>query len=334
MATFALIGAAHIHTPGFVKTMAQRDDVTVKYVWDHDADRAAKNVALLPGSTAADLDTILNDSTVEAVVVCSETIRHEELVPAICKKKKHLFVEKPLGIGYADSKKMLTAIEKAGVTFHTGFNRRRDPAHQFIKEQIKLGHFGKITHAAHSNCHSGTIGRWFDTDWRWMADPERAGVGAFGDLGGHSLDVLINWLGEVETCTADLSIVLGNYGSCDETGHGMLKFTSGATANLFAGWASYANPVEFEVSGTEGHAWKIAGQLFFNSKHVEGADGKQPWTELPAPLPDPLSVFLDAINGLDHPPLITAREAAYCGVVMEAMYQGAENHKWIAPKAL
>ncbi|MFA7237764.1 MAG: Gfo/Idh/MocA family oxidoreductase, partial [Phycisphaeraceae bacterium] len=120
MATLALIGAAHIHTPNFVKKMAERADVTVKYVWDHDAARAAKNASQLPGASVMDLDTILADKSVSAAVVCSETIRHEELVPAICKKKKHLFVEKPLGIGSADSKKMLKAIEKARVLFQTG----------------------------------------------------------------------------------------------------------------------------------------------------------------------------------------------------------------------
>ena len=119
MATLALIGAAHIHTPGFVKKMAERSDITVKYVWDHDADRAAKNAAQLSGSTVVDLDTILADKSVTAAVICSETIGHEKLVLAVCKAKKHLFVEKPLGIGSADSKKMLQAIEEADVIFRS-----------------------------------------------------------------------------------------------------------------------------------------------------------------------------------------------------------------------
>lgn len=334
MATFALIGAAHIHTPNFVKKMAERSDVTVKYVWDHDAARAAKNAALLPGSVVADLDTILADKSVTAAVVCSETIRHEELVLAICKKKKHLFVEKPLGIGSADSKKMLKAIEKARVLFQTGYMSRGDPIRQFLKEQIAQGSFGKITHLSMSNCHSGTIGRWFDTDWRWMADPAQSGVGAFGDLGTHALDILIWWMGEVESCTADVSVVLGHYGNCDESGQGMLKFANGATANIFAGWASITNPIQLEISGTEGHACQVNGQLYFNSKHVEGADGKQPWTHLPPAWPHAFDLFLDAVNGKQGVPLVTPREAAYRGVVMEAMYAGAQTRKWVKPKGL
>ena len=35
-------------------------------------------------------------------------------------------------------------------------------------------------------------------------------------------------------------------------------------------------PVQLTISGTEGHACVVNGQLFFNSKHVAGADGKKP----------------------------------------------------------
>ncbi len=38
----ALIGCAHIHTPGFVKRLQARQDVRVTCVWDHDSERAAR----------------------------------------------------------------------------------------------------------------------------------------------------------------------------------------------------------------------------------------------------------------------------------------------------
>src|SRR6476646_1308005 len=40
--TLALVGAAHIHTPGFIDLLKTRNDVRVKSVWDHDAARAEK----------------------------------------------------------------------------------------------------------------------------------------------------------------------------------------------------------------------------------------------------------------------------------------------------
>jgi len=42
MINVALVGCAHIHTPGFIKRLKARTDVSVLAVWDHDAARAAK----------------------------------------------------------------------------------------------------------------------------------------------------------------------------------------------------------------------------------------------------------------------------------------------------
>ena len=158
---------------------------------------------------------------IPAVVICSETNRHEQLVLPAAAAKKHMFVEKPLGFAAADAWRMARAIEEAGVLFQTGYFMRGNPAHLFLREQIKAGAFGKITRIRHSNCHAGSIGRWFDTDWRWMADLDQAGVGAFGDLGTHSLDILMWLMGDIARTTAAMDVALGNYGPTDEFGEGL-----------------------------------------------------------------------------------------------------------------
>ena len=78
MIDVALVGAAHIHTPNFVRKMSERDDINPKYVWDHDAARAAKNAEQL-GAEVAELDRIWADDAIEGVVICSETNRHQAL---------------------------------------------------------------------------------------------------------------------------------------------------------------------------------------------------------------------------------------------------------------
>jgi len=332
MTQIALIGVGHIHTPGFVRKLASRDDVAVKYVWDHDNDRATKSAEELSGAEVTDVATILGDDAVEAVVICSETNRHNELVHAAAEAGKDMFVEKPLAADATSSHAMARAIREAGVLFQTGYFMRGDPAMLFVKQQIEAGAFGRISRVMHNNCHHGSIGRWFDTDWRWMADPAQAGTGAFGDLGTHSLDVLLWWMGKVDRCTAHTQVVLGNYGECDENGAGLLAFSSGALGTIHAGWVSVANPVRFEVSGTEGHALHVHGNLYFQSEHVDGADGKQPWTNLPEARPHAFDNFLDAVTGKDHAPLVDVDEAAYCASVMDAMYRGAEAGRWIEPE--
>src|SRR5262249_13011399 len=161
-----------------------------------------------------------------AVVICSETTRHHDLVMAAAEAKKHMFVEKPLGITAKESRAMADAITRANLLFTTGYFNRMEPTHIFLKEQIARGSFGKITRARGSNCHNGSLGGWFDTEWRWMADPKIAGVGAFGDLGTHLLDILMWMLGDVASVTADIKVVTGKYGDCDESGEALLKFAS------------------------------------------------------------------------------------------------------------
>lgn len=329
MFKLALIGAAHIHTPGFVKRILARPDCKVEYVYDHDSARAAANAAQLGAAVVEDPAAVWADPAVAAVVICSETNRHEEFVLAAAAAGKHMFVEKPLGMGAEDAYSMADAIEAAGVLFQTGYFRRGTPIEQFIKQQIDAGAFGKLTRVRHTNCHSGSLGGWFDTDWRWMADPAQSGCGAFGDLGTHSLDILLWWLGDVSRVTADIDVATERYGDCDEFGEGLIKFASGTIGSLAAGWVDVSHPGGIIVSGTEGHAHVDNGKLYFKSQNVDGADGKE-WTALPAAQPHAFDLFLDAVGGKDVT-LVGAREAALRSAVMEAMYEAAHKQTWLTP---
>ncbi len=325
----ALVGCAHIHTPGFIKRLNARADVKVKYIWDHDSARANKCASLLNAEAVADLNTIWSDPSIQAVVVCAETNRHEPLAGA--QARKHLFVEKPLGMGADDAYKMATAIDKAGVIFQTGYFMRGEPINTFLRDQIQAGSFGKITRIRHANCHAGSLLGWFDTEWRWMADPVQAGVGGFGDLGTHSLDILMWLMGDVARATALISVATGRYGDCDEYGEGLLQFSNGVAGTLAAGWVDIAHPVNLIISGTEGHAYVSNGALYFKSNKVKGADGEKPWSDLPKALPHAFELFLDAVGGQKGVPLVGVKEAAARSAVMEALYRGAKEQAWVSP---
>ena len=327
--TIAFVGTAHIHTPGFIDLIKSRSDVKVKSVWDHDAARAEKRAKAVGAKVVNDPNEIWNDPEVVAVVICSETNRHHDLVLPAAKAGKHMFVEKPLGITGQESLAMAEAIEKANLLFTTGYFMRTDAKHLFLKDEIAKGNFGTITRARGSNCHSGSLGGWFDGEFRWMADPKIAGVGAFGDLGTHKLDILMWLLGDVERVTADVRSVTGRYGDCDETGEGMLHFKNGVLGTLAAGWVDVQNPVELVISGTEGHAAIVDNFLYYQSKKVSGTDGKEPYTKLPTPLKAPMHQFFDAVGGAGKQPLVTPKEAAARVVVMEAMYKGAREKTWV-----
>lgn len=331
MKRIGLVGCGHIHTPNFVKKLSQRFDIEIPWVWDHKADRAAATAEQLGAKVAECPCTIWNDGSVDSVVICSETNRHEEFVMQAVESKKNMYVEKPLALGAADAWRMAAAIEASGVIFQTGFMARTSVTSRFVREQIKAGAFGKVTRLRMSNCHSGSLGGWFDTEWRWMADPKQAGVGGFGDLGFHSLDAILWMLGTPEKVTATTQVVTGRYGDeCDETGEGLLKFADGTIASLAAAWVDVQHPISLIISGTEGHAYVCNGELFFKSNHVEGADGLTPWKDLPPQRPHSFDEFLNAIVGQEAH-LITVREAALTSAVMEAMYQGSRESTWVKP---
>ena len=133
-----------------------------------------------------------------------------------------------------------------------------------------MGAFGKITRVRASVCHDGSLNRIFDGDIHWMADPKIAGCGGFGDLGTHGLDLLMWLAGDVEQVAADIKVVTGRYGSCDESGEALIRFKNDVTGTLAAGWVDVANPNSLEISGTEAHASVVQGQLYFKCSKVAG----------------------------------------------------------------
>lgn len=327
--TLAFLGCAHIHTPMFINALKTREDVKIKYAWDHDAARAEKRAADAGAKVAKDVAEILGDAEVSGVVIVSETGRHAELVAAAAKAKKHLFVEKPLGVSAKDAAESADAIEKAGVLFTMGYNLRIVPQHIFIKENLAKGNFGKIVRAHCSFCNDCVLQGSFDDEFKWTVDPKCGALGGFADVGTHAVDMLMWLLGDVEAVSAETSTLVGRYKDSDETGQAMLRFKNGVTGTISAGWVEPANPVGLLVSGTEGHAAMFNERLYMRTKKVEGADGARPWGKLPPGPEHPLLQFVNAIAGKPDQPLVTPREAASRVKVMEALYQSAKERKWV-----
>ena len=336
MKTLAFLGIAHIHTPSFARTVLERPaEFKVKALWDNQPERA-QAAGHIGCPAVSDYRDILRDDEIDAVIVCSETALHRELVEGAAQAGKQLFVEKPLAISADDAYAMQRAIDEAGVLFHIGHFMRGYPAHRQLKQWIDSGALGTITRARHCNVHQGALagifdpGRgWYDDGWLWMTDIRRAGMGGFGDLGAHSLDILMWLLGDVSAVTAQVDRLLGVY-DCDEYGEGMLRFANGAIGTLAAGWVDVLGPMPALVSGTEGVAYVDNGKLFVKSDNLTGADGGE-WTDLPAPGPHAFNLFLDALNGEDLP-LISAKEAADRSAVMQAFYQAAATNTWVQPQ--
>jgi predicted dehydrogenase len=218
-------------------------------------------------------------------------------------------------------------VDRAGVIFQTGFFMRSSPTMQFLKQEAAAGHLGTITRMRHSNCHEGSLGGWFDTEWRWIADTAQAGGGGFADLGAHALDIVL-WVlrpvcGRVRSVAARLGSATHRYGDIDEYGAGLVTFESGAIGIVEASWVDPKLRSPIELFGTEGQIQVQNGKVHYWSKHVEGADGGE-WTDMPEQKPHAFELFWDRLAGQEVD-LVTVEEAAEESRVMAELYAAARR---------
>lgn len=328
--TLAMVGGAHIHAPDFANRMAETPHVETKYVWDPSRETAEERQEVTGGEIADDPQVIFEDPDVDGIVICSETNRHIDLVPPAARAGKHMFIEKPVGMNGVEAYQIAEHVINAEVIFQTGYFMRSSGVNQKIRSLVQNGDLGEITRLRLSNVHSGAIGGWFDTDWFWMTDTEQAGVGAFGDLGSHVMDLLL-WFMEGDrpkACTGYVDEVLERYPTSDEYGEGMITFDSGTVATIAGGWVDHANPNQVEISGTEGHIRVTNGELFLQIPEMD-TDPSEPWTDLPDDYDHPVQLFFDAVAGEQNLPLITPNEAAEVNRVITEIYNAHERGGWV-----
>lgn len=106
---------------------------------------AAKAVAARCGipRVAANAAEVLADSTIDAVLICSSTDTHADLIVEAAQAGKHIFCEKPVDHSLARVDRAIEAVEKAGVKLQVGFNRRFDANFARVRLAVVSGEIGK-----------------------------------------------------------------------------------------------------------------------------------------------------------------------------------------------
>ena len=93
--------------------------------------------------TTIDYTAVLADPRIDAVLVASSTDTHVEISQAAAKAGKHVFCEKPISLDLEQIDETLAIVEKAGVKFQVGFNRRFDASFARIREAVASGEIGE-----------------------------------------------------------------------------------------------------------------------------------------------------------------------------------------------
>ena len=86
---------------------------------------------------------IMDDPSIQAVVVCSSTDTHSQMIEEAAAAGKHIFCEKPIDYDLSRIDHALAAVNKAGVKLQIGFNRRFDPNFRRVHDVVAAGQIGR-----------------------------------------------------------------------------------------------------------------------------------------------------------------------------------------------
>ncbi|MHA1732332.1 MAG: inositol 2-dehydrogenase [Promethearchaeota archaeon] len=87
---------------------------------------------------------IIDDPDIQAVLVCTSTDTHADLIVRSARAGKDVFTEKPIDLDLARIREVLGVIEETGVKFQVGFNRRFDHNHKAVRDAVAAGKVGKV----------------------------------------------------------------------------------------------------------------------------------------------------------------------------------------------
>jgi myo-inositol 2-dehydrogenase/D-chiro-inositol 1-dehydrogenase len=94
-------------------------------------------------TAAHDHRAIMEHPDIEAVVVCSSTDTHAQMIEEAAAAGKHVFCEKPIDFDLERIDRALAAVQEAGVKLQVGFNRRFDPSFRRVRELVASGAIGE-----------------------------------------------------------------------------------------------------------------------------------------------------------------------------------------------
>jgi myo-inositol 2-dehydrogenase/D-chiro-inositol 1-dehydrogenase len=106
---------------------------------------AAEKVAAELGIPAAYQDhrLALEDKSIDAVLICSSTDTHAQIIEEAAEAGKQIFCEKPIALDLGKIDRALGAVERAGVKLQIGFNRRFDPNFRRVRQVVAEGQIGQ-----------------------------------------------------------------------------------------------------------------------------------------------------------------------------------------------
>lgn len=269
MLRVAMLSKWHVHAAGYARDVLATDKAEIAAIWDEDTQRGKAWANELNVDFEADLDTLLERKDVDAVICCTPTTMHDEVLVKAANAGKHIFTEKALSTTVEGCKAIANAVKANGVTFTISYPQLFNKSTKFIRSYIDSGKLGTVTTVRIRNAHSGVSNGWLPDYWFEKKD---AGGGAMMDLGCHPMYQLAALCGKPKRISALFNSPLCT--KVDENAVAIIEFENGIIGIAETGFDSYSSPHRIEVYGTEGtiieNDWKLSIRTRESSEKCEG----------------------------------------------------------------
>ena len=257
-------GMAHGHVENFQAIRGVK--ITACCDIDKKTARAFAGTHNIP-AVYTDADDLLAQEDLDAVDIVASDPAHAPLSIAAAKKGLHVLCEKPLTTNRADARRMVRAVEKAGVVNMVNFSYRRSSAVQEARQLVQDGRLGQLRHVEACYRQSWLVAKMWG-NWRrqprflWRMS-KKYSDGALGDIGCHIMDFASFVAGDITKVYCQLQtfdkgtrrkIYRGYSLDANESAVMNVTFANGAVGTIQASrWMTgHANTVALRVFGTKG----------------------------------------------------------------------------------
>lgn len=242
---FGLLGAGRI---GKVHAKAVSGNPNAKLVAVADAfASAADAIASAYGCEVRTIEAIEAAKDIDAVVICTPTDTHADLIERFARAGKAVFCEKPIDLDVARVEACIKVVQQTTATLMVGFNRRFDPHFMAVRKAIDDGKIGDVEMITITSRDPGAP----------PIDYIKRSGGIFRDMTIHDFDMARFLLGEEPVSVFATAAVLvdkaiGEAGDYDSVSV-LLQTASGKQAMISnSRRATYGYDQRIEIHGSKG----------------------------------------------------------------------------------
>lgn len=208
-----------------VTCLAESEKIDIVRAVDVNLD-AARDFAASHGlDLGSSYEDVLIDPSIDAVILVTPHLLHEEQVLAAAAAGKQIFCEKPFALNADAAKRMLAACGEKNIVVGIGHERRFEPALEAMKTHLDAGDFGTLIHIecnwSHNNFTKAAASG-------WRRDSKQAPAGTLTALGVHITDYFQSLAGPVARLRAQ-SAHRSDLFPADDVVAVQFAFESGAT---------------------------------------------------------------------------------------------------------